>query len=215
MIPTHHLIKLAYVCTTLIWIIGYQHAEDVYRASPNFTYRACGSIIDIGSRALLDRHSLITTALWFRTSIRDTAVNRRRENVDNLLGQTGRSFATAVGERSLIRTVSSPAIAGVFKNGSSKPVTVTLLTESGERYAMFLLRPQNIAETAVREGIVEIVDGSGKLTRYVFLPSHLEKRYFDSVNSRYYFRLTPYKIEPIRPRDAKTWMKSDSRGITL
>src|SRR2546423_5042009 len=149
MIPTRHLIRFAYVCTTLIWTSGYQHAEDVYHGSSNFTYRPCGSVIDIGSGALADRHFLVTTALWLTTSICDTAANRRCEDVDNLLRQTGRNFATAIGERSLIRTVSSPAIAGVFKNDSSKPVTVTLLTESGERYAMFLLPPEKIAETAI------------------------------------------------------------------
>src|SRR5437588_13010587 len=108
MIPTRHLIRFAYVCTTLICTTGYQDAEDVYRDSANFTYPSCGSVIYIGSGALADRHSLITTALRFATFICDTAVNRRCEDVDNLLGQTGRNFATAVGKRSLIRTVSSP-----------------------------------------------------------------------------------------------------------
>jgi hypothetical protein len=96
-------------------------------------------------------------------------------------------------------------IYGIFRNDTSTPVNVRIYRPDG--YSDFGVPPGTTSTEGIEQHSSAVVTSlSGKLIAKVdLLPPKAQAQYFDPVNRSYYYRIADSKIEPVPPRETKTW----------
>src|SRR6267143_3938481 len=77
---------------------------------------------------------------------------------------------------------------GVFRNDTSNPVRVSIVSSSGQKYGELTVAPHTIAKTNIGNGKAAVSTLSGKpLARCELMPPKLIRQYYDFDNRAFYY----------------------------
>lgn len=94
-------------------------------------------------------------------------------------------------------------VIGVFRNETSASVLVTVYRTDG--HSKFEIPPGDTRTQGIDNAVtVEVRTKSGIVVAKAAL-DHSSKRYFDSHNRRFYYRIKRDRVETVLPKEAKGW----------